>query len=203
MLVWGLEGNIFSLCLKHHFLPCSLHISNGDASKTLGTQTGKIHCRRKQPEQGTGSQGINSLAPGTKVLIDTVSQYLPRELGRATHRTLPHAGHTSSEHCVGRTSGRAPSQFRALLELVTLVLIAHLELQLCLKRSPQSKLGSPILLILAVPLLALIWKPLLITVDAVGRLGQENKALALPLPLTSCLSLMSQQFPFMRGDLEP
>lgn len=65
---------------------------------------------------------------------------------------------------------RAPSKFRAVPELVTLVVIANLELQLCLKRLSPSKLGFPTLLILEA-LLALIWESLLITVDAVGRLG--------------------------------
>lgn len=76
-------------------------------------------------------------------------------------------------------------------QVLTLVVVANLELQLCFKRLPQSKLGSPTLL------LALLWEPLLITVGALGRLGQENNDLAPPLPLTSCVSLMSQQFPFL------
>lgn len=72
---------------------------------------------------------------------------------------------------------RALFKFRAVPELVTLVVIANLELQLCLRRWPQSKLSSPTLLILGFLLLTLLWEALLITVGALGRLGQENEDL--------------------------
>lgn len=49
---------------------------------------------------------------------------------------------------------RAPSRVSAVLGLVTLVADAKLELQLCLNRSPQSKLGSPTHLILGLSLFA-------------------------------------------------
>lgn len=74
--------------------------------------------------------------------------------------------------------GRAPSRFRAVPELVTLVVIADFELQLS-QKVPQSEVGSATLLILGL-LLALFWEAKSIAVDVVGRLGQGNKDPAFP-----------------------
>lgn len=121
---------------------------------------------------------------------------------RATYCLPPYTRHLSSEHCAWQgTRSEHPPKFRAVPEVVTLVVIADLELQLCLKRSPQSKLGSPTLLILGLLLLALLWEPLLIIMHAMGRLGQENENLAPPLPLTSVYHWHLSSFLFCESRL--
>lgn len=142
---------------------------------------------------------MNSLASGTKVLVDTASQCLPGKWGREPPTAYPCTRHLSSEHYAWQgTRSEHPPKFRAV---VTFVVIANLELQLCLKRSPQSKLGSPTLLILGLLLLALLWEPLLIIMHAMGRLGQENKNLAPPLPLTSVYHWHLSSFLFCESRL--
>lgn len=70
--------------------------------------------------------------------------------------------------------------------------VANLELQLCLNRSPQSKLGSPTLLTLG----------LLSLLQFIDNSGCSVKAEASSLASNFWVSLISQQFPFVSGDLE-
>lgn len=156
----GPGGKYFFLVSKTPFPPMEAPHPEWECKQNSGNPNRRNPLQEEAVRGGISCQWINSLAPETKVLIDTASQYLPRELERVppTALSLMQATRPQSTVLAGHQS-RAPSKFRALRELVTLVVIAHLELQLCLERSPQSRLGSPVLFILGAPLLALIWEP--------------------------------------------
>lgn len=58
-----------------------------------------------------GCQWINSLVPGTKVLIDTAYQYLPRKLGRELPTAHPLMQATLAQStCLGKARDQGPHQ---------------------------------------------------------------------------------------------